>query len=162
MAAIAVGVVGALIAARLPPLARWQTGLMLALGAMGMLVEMFAGRWLWPLLGDKILLLMTVAVMLMLVAFQRRPMRPVTGSGWLASWGRLSYEIYLTHMFVVYAAVALFRSTAIGMRWGFFCYLLALPLCWALGWLVARGFSQPCERWLRKRWSAGRAAAAMS
>ena len=29
--------------------------------------------------------------------------------------------------------------------------LPVLVLTWALGWLVARGFSQPCERWLRSR-----------
>ena len=62
-----------------------------------------------------------------------------------------SYEIYLSHMFVVFAVVRIFRLTGGDLRWGFLWYLLALPLCWLLGKMVERWLSLPCERWLRSR-----------
>ena len=54
-------------------------------------------------------------------------------------------------MFVVFALVAVFRGGGFDMRWGFLWYVPALVLAWLLGLAVARGFSQPCERWLRRR-----------
>jgi peptidoglycan/LPS O-acetylase OafA/YrhL len=73
------------------------------------------------------------------------------GLGWLRSWGRLSYEIYLSHMFVVFAVVRLFRLSGADYRWGLLWYLLALPSCWLLGAAVERWLSTPCERWLRRQ-----------
>jgi peptidoglycan/LPS O-acetylase OafA/YrhL len=73
------------------------------------------------------------------------------GLDWLRSCGRLSYEIYLFHMFVVFALVAVFHGGGFDMRWGFLWYVPTLALAWLLGLAVARGFSQPCERWLRQR-----------
>ena len=70
---------------------------------------------------------------------------------WLRSWGRLSYEIYLSHMFVVFAVVRLFKFTGGDLQPGFLWYLLTLPLCWLLGAAVERWLSLPCERWLRAR-----------
>jgi peptidoglycan/LPS O-acetylase OafA/YrhL len=72
---------------------------------------------------------------------------------WLRSFGRLSYEIYLSHMFVVIAVVRLFRLAGADMKWGVLWYLPAVPLCWLLGAAVARWISAPCERWLRARLS---------
>jgi peptidoglycan/LPS O-acetylase OafA/YrhL len=53
-------------------------------------------------------------------------------------------------MFVVFAVVRLWRAAGGDLRSGVLWYVLALPACWALGGLVARYFSQPCERWLRR------------
>ncbi|MGH8274281.1 MAG: hypothetical protein ACRES9_08540, partial [Gammaproteobacteria bacterium] len=61
-----------------------------------------------------------------------------------------SYEIYLTHMFVVFGGVALFRSLGIGMRWGLLWYVPIVLLCWLLGVIVARYFSVPLDRALRR------------
>ncbi len=77
---------------------------------------------------------------------------------WLRSFGRLSYEIYLTHMFVVWAAVDAFDSAGANARMSFAWYLPVLASAWALGWLVARVVSQPLERrLLRSREGASRA-----
>ncbi len=65
--------------------------------------------------------------------------------------GRLSYEIYLGHMFVVVAVVAVYRSCGAQASSGFLWYLPAVALSWLLGALVAHGFSIPCERVLRRR-----------
>jgi peptidoglycan/LPS O-acetylase OafA/YrhL len=76
------------------------------------------------------------------------------GLGWLRSFGRLSYEIYLSRMFVVFAIVAAFRAGGGDLRAGFWWYLPAVALCWMLGALVARLYSEPCDRALRRRWLA--------
>ena len=152
MAAIATGVLGALWfarAARLPPGAcralRWS-------GALGLLGATLGGHWLWPLLHDGVMLLLTGSTLALLLAFRAAPPRVPRGLRWLCGWGRLSYEIYLSHMFVVYALVRLYRWAGGDVRAGFLWYLPACVLCWALGVLVARGISGPCERWLRRRW----------
>jgi peptidoglycan/LPS O-acetylase OafA/YrhL len=151
MAAIATGVIGALLAARWPAPSAGQIRALYAFGVIGLLASMLGGRWLWPLLHDGVMLLLTASVMSLLIACQARPPRPWRSFGWLRAWGRLSYEIYLSHMFVVFSVVRLYRVTDGDPRWGFLWYLLALPLCWLLGMAVERWLSLPCERWLRAR-----------
>ena len=151
MSAIAIGVIGALLVRRQPALSALQAHGLIVVGALGIGAEMFGGRSLRPLLGEGILLLLTVSAMLLLVGLQARPVARLRGFGWLASWGRLSYEIYLSHMFVVYAVVRIYRASGGDVRWGFLWYALALPICWLLGAGVARWVSLPCERALRAR-----------
>jgi peptidoglycan/LPS O-acetylase OafA/YrhL len=152
MAAIATGVLGALWLARWP---RLSPGVCRALrwgGALGLLAATLGGHWLWPLLHEGVMLVLTGATLALLVAFRVEPPRVPRGLRWLCSWGRLSYEIYLSHMFVVFAIVRLYRASGLDPRLGFLWYLPALALCWALGVLVARWLSVPCERGLRSRW----------
>ena len=102
------------------------------------------------------MLLLTLSVAALLVGLHWRqqlaPRAGRRGLGWLRAQGRLSYEIYLTHMFVVFAVVALFRAAGADLRSGFWWYLPAVALCWALGALLARYFTDPCDRALRRRW----------
>jgi peptidoglycan/LPS O-acetylase OafA/YrhL len=154
MAAIAVGVLGALLASRwMPP--RRTVNLLSWLGALGLVAVMLDGAALWHSLRDGYLLVLTVSTLCLLLASRQRPSlghgQPMRGLGWLRSWGRLSYEIYLSHMFVVFAVVRLFRLSGADYRWGLLWYLLALPSCWLLGAAVERWLSTPCERWLRRQ-----------
>ena len=154
MSAIAIGVLAALLASRWQAPPRTLT-LLAWLGAIGLLAVMLDGAALWYLLRDGYLLVLTLSTLCLLLASQQQPShaadRPLRGLGWLRSCGRLSYEIYLSHMFVVFAVVRLFRLSGADQRLGFLCYLLALPLCWLLGVAVERWLSTPCERWLRER-----------
>ncbi|HEY8327222.1 MAG TPA: acyltransferase [Rhodanobacter sp.] len=155
MAAIAIGVLGAVLASRWPAPPR-RTGILLGwLGAIGLAAVMLDSAALWHLLHDGYLLVLALSTLCLLLASQQRQLRgnwwPVRGWGWLRSWGRLSYGIYLSHMFVVFAVVRLYRWVGGDPRWGFLWYLLALPLCWLLGAMVERWLSAPCERWLRRR-----------
>jgi peptidoglycan/LPS O-acetylase OafA/YrhL len=154
MSAIAVGVLGALLASRWQA-SRREVSLLGWLGALGLVAVMLDGAALWHLLRDGYLLVLTVSTLCLLLASQQRQSRshwqPMRGLGWLRSWGRLSYEIYLSHMFVVFTVVRLFKLSGADVRWGFLWYLLALPLCWLLGAAVERWLSTPCERWLRRR-----------
>ncbi|WEN16204.1 acyltransferase [Rhodanobacter sp. AS-Z3] len=153
MSAIAVGVLGALLASHWSspsPRARLLLGW---LGAIGLAAVMLDGSVLWQLLHDGYLLLLAGSALCLLLASQQRQIRgawqPWRGWNGLRAWGRLSYEIYLTHMFVVFALVRLYRWVGGDPRLGFLWYLPALPLCWLLGAGVERWLSLPCERWLR-------------
>ena len=155
-AAIACGVLAALLAARWRPRGPWPLRVVGAAGAVGV-ASVFTIEWLlWPILGDFTLLLLSVSTACLVVAMHGRdvvaPRRPWPLAGWLRSMGRLSYEIYLSHMFVVFGVLALWKRSGGDMRLGFLWYFPVVGLSWLLGWLVARAFSQPCDLALRRRW----------
>ncbi|MBN4914089.1 hypothetical protein IDG46_30145, partial [Staphylococcus sp. EG-SA-13] len=74
-------------------------------------------------------------------------------SGWVAPrvlvpltrLGRNSYEVYLTHMFVVFALFNLLRSPVALL------FIAALVLAALLGEVVARVYSEPLNRRLRAK-----------
>jgi peptidoglycan/LPS O-acetylase OafA/YrhL len=77
-------------------------------------------------------------------------LRNKPGRVWTAPirwFGRHSYEVYLTHEFIVVWMSALFLRTKAGPLW---CWIVAIVLLTApLGWLVARFYSEPMNRRLR-------------
>lgn len=153
MAAIATGVLGALWVRVRPPSARdARTLRRFGLAAMTAMM-LFTAPWLWRSLHDGVMLLLTIATLCLLVGVAGEPstVSTVRWHGWLQSWGRLSYEIYLTHMFVVFAAVRIWRAQGADMRTAAGWYVPVLLLCWAFGWLVMLTWSRPCDRWLRGR-----------
>ena len=151
MSAIGTGVLGALAVAHWQA-PRWAAQSLGMVGALGLFAVFIAMPFWWPLLQDGVMLLLTFSTLCVLVACRlRESKRPLPGFGWLRRWGQLSYEIYLTHMFVVYGAVRLFRASGGDLARGWLWYLPALLLCWLLGSVVERYLSAPCERWLRAR-----------
>ena len=152
MAAIAAGVLGALWIRARPPSERDARALRWFGGAGIAAMMTLTSPWLWRSLHDGVMLLLTLSTLALLVGMARRG-GARTGRWWdvLPGWGRLSYEIYLTHMFVVFAVVRLWRGHGGDPRDALAWYVPAVLGSWALGWLVARMFSQPCERWLRGR-----------
>jgi peptidoglycan/LPS O-acetylase OafA/YrhL len=73
----------------------------------------------------------------------------------LLALGRCSYEVYLTHMFVVFAGFGFF--VAAGKPMGAVPALFAAVILTAglLGALVAKLYSEPVNRGLRRRWGDG-------
>ncbi len=69
----------------------------------------------------------------------------------LLQMGQRSYEIYLTHMFVVIAAFAVFVAWGkpLGAVWWVFAAVIVVA--GLLGWVVSVGFSEPMNQWLRGR-----------
>jgi peptidoglycan/LPS O-acetylase OafA/YrhL len=61
------------------------------------------------------MLLLTVSAVCLIIEFnfQHRggDRAALVGTAWLRSFGRRSYEIYLTHMFVVFSLVYMFKVT---------------------------------------------------
>jgi peptidoglycan/LPS O-acetylase OafA/YrhL len=155
MAAIAAGILAALAAARWPRAPRWLTVAAALLGSAGLATALLFAYRLWPLLRDGYLLVLTLSTALLLLALSWEahggPVRAVRGVGWLQAMGRRSYEIYLTHMFVVFAVVAIHQAVGAGTYWGFLWHLPTVLAAWALGALLARFWSDPINR----RWRAG-------
>ncbi|MET0226519.1 MAG: acyltransferase [Dokdonella sp.] len=155
MSAIAIGVIAALVAARWQPRRSVIVFAAGCVGIVGIAGVMLAMPWLWPLLHDAVLLLLSLSTACLLAALQWRAasgrLRALPGSGWLRSMGRLSYEIYLGHMFIVFGIVAAFKASGGDLRYGFLWYVPAALLAWLLGAVVAHAYSMPCDRALRRR-----------
>ena len=152
MAAIATGVLAALLVRRWPAMRRSTANWALALGVTGLLAVYFGGSELWRVLRFGYMLVLTFSAAALVLASRWRAVDdrtpPWRAFGWLRSFGRLSYEIYLTHMFVVWLVVDRFTAAGGDLRSGWIWYAPVLAATWALGWLVARSVSAPLERLL--------------
>jgi len=70
--------------------------------------------------------------------------------------GQCSYEVYLTHMFVVFAFFAIFVKYGNPIWSVPLLFVATVVVAAAAGDIVARFFSEPFNRMLRERWSDGR------
>jgi peptidoglycan/LPS O-acetylase OafA/YrhL len=73
----------------------------------------------------------------------------------LTTLGRGSYEIYLTHMFVIFALFELFKSTGRSLGAVPLLFVSAILLSGFLGEWVARFYSEPMNRLIRGRLGEG-------
>jgi peptidoglycan/LPS O-acetylase OafA/YrhL len=149
MAAIAAGVLAALLSARFQPRRRWLVQLLGAAGAIGVASVLLIEDLLWRVLQNGTMLVLTASAVALVLACHWGSRRPLPATGWLQSFGRLSYECYLTHMFVVFGVVRAFVASGAPLTHGYLWYLPALALSWLVGELVARFFSTPAERLTR-------------
>ncbi|GBQ25884.1 acyltransferase [Gluconacetobacter azotocaptans] len=153
MAAIAMGVCAALFAATVRAPRKGLTALSGACGAILLFSILLDEPFFLRLMGNATMLILTGSVALLLLAFHwgwgRR--RAARGTAWLRSCGVMSYEIYLTHMFVVFPLVGLFHWSGSALRFGWLWFTPALCLSWGLGWVVDRVLSSPADRWVRAR-----------
>lgn len=70
----------------------------------------------------------------------------------LLDYGRRSYEVYLTHMFVVFACFDFFMArTGRSLSLIPLLFVIVIVIAGLLGELVARLYSEPANRWLRRR-----------
>ncbi len=151
MAAIALGVLCAIATKATPHLERRFAVALLCLGMVGLFLVFFCGKLLWQAIGHGNMLVLTLSAGQIVVACRYLCQREIapTGLQWLASMGRLSYEIYLTHMFVVLTVVALYRQYVPSLAWAFVVYPFCIFLTVLLGWVVRRWVTNPLERKLR-------------
>lgn len=150
MAAIAAGVLVAIAAHRWPNRPPWLDRALRWGGGAAVASELVAGDLWWPILGEGTLLVLTSGAAALVLGLHGAT---GPGAGWLAplrSLGRWSYEIYLTHMFVVFAIVGLYHALGPDLRWAFAWYAPMLAGSWALGWAFGRGFSQPADHAVRR------------
>lgn len=138
MSAIAWGVLAALLARRWTP-SRCEARLMAACGGLVLLLVLGWGDLVYRHLFKSSLYGLCIGTCLLLLAFQAYPPRPWRGLRPLARMGALSYELYLSHMFVVLGTVAAYRALLGGDHaWTFVVYLPVLLLCLVLARLLER------------------------
>ena len=152
MAAIATGVIAALVAHRVGSISVRMSRVLCVIGVIGICCNLLFGSLFWRFIGNGLMLVLTLSAGVLLVGLHRDTSDAPRGTRWLASMGRLSYEIYLTHMFVVFGVVAIYRAVNGDPWFGFLWYAPVVALCWLLGAGVAHGWSIPCDRALRSRW----------
>lgn len=157
MGAIASGVLCALAAQhwRKPPV--WIKRVLLGVGSAGLVTLLGWGDVVWKALGHtNMLVLLASAASLVLACHylcDAAATQAPRGLAWLARMGRLSYEIYLSHMFVVLTAVLLYRQAyAPDLRWGFVVYAPCIVACVVLAAQLERWVTKPSESWLRRAW----------
>ncbi|BEP40921.1 acyltransferase family protein [Variovorax sp. V15] len=160
MDGIAFGCLAALLAHRVPrvPTAAARRAVLLVGMTLGVTVFCFR-KEVYQLgftrFGLQVTLL-ELGVALMLAAAHWRPW------AWCASaavaplswFGRNSYEVYLSHMFVVIPGAWLFQWLGASPSWIPVWFVAVVAASGLLGHLVARCFSEPCNRALRGRGSA--------
>ncbi|HTW47327.1 MAG TPA: acyltransferase [Acidobacteriaceae bacterium] len=152
MDGIALGCLAAVVAVRvrIPP--RWLAPIRIA-GAALMLLIVTARPWVRALhlyatgLDVTVLTLGTCLVMIALAQRNHSGSRLTAPLRW---FGRNSYEVYLTHMFVVIEGIHIFDRARLGVALATPWYLLLLVAAGFLGAAVARFYSEPLNRRLRE------------
>ena len=166
MAAIACGMVAALAVHRWPRMppstVRWLT-------IFGVLALLAAGPFeeaLWRSVRNGFLLIVAIAGAALCAASAWRAGNIADGTtrasgaslgrlldatigAPLRAFGRLSYEIYLTHIFVMWFVVDAFTALLLSPPWAVLpAHLLSLALAWAMGWVSFKLWSEPGRRWV--------------
>ena len=97
---------------------------------------------------DFTALALGTCLLMLAIAQENNVGRWPTGSlRWL---GRHSYEVYLTHCFVMMWGIQIYLMMGLSRRWGPTWYVIMFLCSVFLGWVVARWYSEPINRRLRK------------
>jgi peptidoglycan/LPS O-acetylase OafA/YrhL len=153
MSAIALGVLTALVSKTWLP-SRGFARSVQALGAIALAGALCFSGELWRALSHGSLLFISAAAALIIIGSYWYRSEAIKGLGWLARMGQLSYEIYLTHMFVVLSLTWWYQHHfADHAQWSVLVYPLAIALCVLLGTVLERSFTTPCARWIRRRYA---------
>jgi peptidoglycan/LPS O-acetylase OafA/YrhL len=95
--------------------------------------------------------LLALGTALMLIAFTQAMRAGSRVTAPLRWFGRNSYEIYLTHMMVIFALLPLARRFDPDGRWLPVSFPAMIALSGVLGGAIAQFFSEPMNRKLRVR-----------
>jgi peptidoglycan/LPS O-acetylase OafA/YrhL len=107
----------------------------------------------WGLGGNGLdLTILGLGTCLVLAAVAQTRWKAPVFAGPLVRLGRISYEVYLTHMFVVLSVFHFFLILNKPVRAVPGMFLVVLLLSGLLGAVVSWSYSEPMNRWLRARW----------
>ena len=157
MDAIALGCLTAMLVSRV----QFSQRLLRTLLGLGSLLLIFilcfsrqADRWGLGDLGLEMTVLATGTCLVLVVAAQTQWRAPRLLAPWL-NLGQRSYEVYLTHMFVVFAFFHVFLATGKHLAAVPVLFVAVILVAALLGQGVGRFYSEPMNRWLRARWGSG-------
>lgn len=166
MAAIAAGVAAALVARRAAAQGSALPHRLLQGGGAALVLSVVVfGDHVWAALGEGALLVLVLGAAMAVLGADAAAAAPATGGqapsrclAPLRAIGRWSYEIYLTHMFVIFGLVSGYAALGWGKAEGAWAWPPALLLSVLLGVIFAKLWSEPMNRRLRA-WAAARAPA---
>lgn len=153
---IAIGCAAAVVAHRLRIRRGMRLALMLAGWCMLILVVVFRSVVYRSGLADLGLnvSILSIGTGLIILWFHQQQaagrMKDLRVCRWLKSMGQYSYEIYLTHMFVVMTGLKLYTRMAPEPQWLVPFIGLMVLCCYLLGMILFRCFSEPVNQWLRR------------
>ena len=160
--AISIGCLTAIIAARAEIRKSSLTGISFIGWGLVILIMIFRGVVHDLGLGKSGLNVTVLAIgtAMVLIWMQKRfvsgKQMPSKLTGALRFLGRNSYEIYLTHMFVVYLFVETYKTLKFTGEWAWVLYLTVIIISGMLGYMVAKYFSNPANLYLRKLFAANK------
>ncbi|MGJ7527516.1 acyltransferase family protein [Variovorax sp. GB1P17] len=160
MDGIAFGCLAALLAHRMPRLPTVAMQRLMLIAGAALSVGVFCFRKEVFHLGltrfGLQVTLLEMGVALLLAVTQWRPWTWCAGAvaAPLRWFGRNSYEVYLTHMFVVIPGAWLYQQAGAPAAWIPLWFVAVVAASGLLGQAIARWFSEPCNRMLRRRDSA--------
>lgn len=152
MDAIAIGCIAAMLRERMILTARLRSALLWTGATLAIFVTMCkplvlrSGIYRTGL--DVTLLSFGVALMCLCFAQANQP-----GGiqwAWLRWFGRNSYEVYLTHMMVVFPVLTISRRLDPGLHWAPVSYVVIIVTSGAFGALIAHYFSEPLNKYFRR------------
>ena len=155
MDAIALGCLTALLLAgrRLSRAALWICGVggtVLTIFSLCFSVRAYA----WGLGRNGLnMTVLAVGTCLLIAVFAQSEWKAPRAFSPLLVLGRRSYETYLTHLFVVLGLFSIFLAAGRSVRDVPALFIASIVLSGVLGELVARFYSEPINRWLRRRWN---------
>ncbi len=157
MDAIAFGCLTAMLASKI----RFSRRALWSLGGFGTTLLVFilgfsirAGSWGLARSGLDMTFIAVGTCMIIAVAAQTQWRSPRFVSP-LRNLGQRSYEVYLTHMFVVLAFFQLFVTAGKPIRAVPTLFIVTILVSGVAGELVARYYAEPMNRLLRRRWGDG-------
>jgi peptidoglycan/LPS O-acetylase OafA/YrhL len=154
MDAIALGCLTALVAARYRSSGR-TTRLTLILGVILLAFGLCFSRlaWSWGLSRTGLdMTIIALGTCLIIAAVARANWHAPRALSLLRILGQRSYEIYLTHMFVVFALFNLFVLAGKPMFAVILLFVAVIVISAILGEVVARFYSEPLNSAIRTRW----------
>jgi peptidoglycan/LPS O-acetylase OafA/YrhL len=155
--AIAIGCIAAIITKRVD-IHKTLLNLLAGTGWFLFLFIMLFRKWAWIIGVSKIgvnVTLLAIGTALILIWMQKRFLSGKEYIPWFARplslLGCNSYEVYLTHMFVVSFFVEIYGALKLTGEWAWFLYTAVVIISGILGFIIARYFSNPMNYFLRKR-----------
>jgi peptidoglycan/LPS O-acetylase OafA/YrhL len=154
MDAIALGCLTALLVSR----RRFSRGALRVLGGVGAALLIFSLGFslkalAWGLGRNGLnMTILAVGTCMVIVAAAQSEWRAPRVFGPLLGLGRRSYEVYLTHVFLVLGLFEVFVRMGKPMRLVPVLFGVVIVCTGLLGEVVARFYSEPLNRWLRRRW----------
>ncbi|KFL92174.1 acyltransferase 3 [Acetobacter malorum] len=148
--ALSAGVAAALVARSMRVKQCWVPALGWS-GAAFLLLTCVLPFFVPPSVSDDLTLGLTLSVAAVLIAFSKGwgALFQHKAFAWLRSFGLMSYEVYLTHMFIVLCLVQAYQGAGFSERAAWVCYPVALGGAWLLGYGTDRFLSYPAERRMR-------------